>query len=71
MLSCMTHHSLLVIFETRLSFLAVSFNLAVTNVKNSFKSHVNSYNAKTEAEQCCEKLEGKCNVLLRYMKTFL
>lgn len=45
---------ILVVFETRLSFLAVSFNLAVTNVKNSFKSHVNSYNAKTEAEQCCE-----------------
>lgn len=55
MLSCVTHHSLLVVFETRLSFLAVSFNqLAVTNVKYSFKSHVNSYNAKTEAEQCCE-----------------
>lgn len=54
MISCVTHHSLLVVFETRLTFLAVSFNLAVTNVKNSFKSHVNSYNAKTEAEQCCE-----------------
>lgn len=53
MLYCVTHHSLLVVFET-LSFLAVSFNLAVTNVKNSFKSHVNSYNAKTEAGQCCE-----------------
>lgn len=33
MLSCVTHHSLSVVFETRLSFLAVSFNLAVTNVK--------------------------------------
>lgn len=48
MFFCMMYYFLLVIFEIRLFFFVVFFNLVVINVKNFFKFYVNSYNVKME-----------------------